>query len=99
MDKEDIKRTVAPLLQKYGVAKASIFGSFVKGQQHEGSDIDMLIEFNDSDKKSLLDLIALEQDMEELIQRKVDLVTASSIHPAIKPSVLKEMETFYGPRS
>lgn len=72
MNVEEIKRKIMPVLRKYGVKRASIFGSVVRGELREDSDIDILVEI-DRDI-SLLDFVALKIELEDVLGRKVDLV-------------------------
>jgi len=93
--KEEIKQAVIHTLKKFGVIKASLFGSFVRGEQNEKSDIDMLVEFGDRENKTLLDLIGLELELEELLNQKVDVITYQSLNPLLKDYILGEQEVFY----
>ncbi|GAJ17825.1 unnamed protein product, partial [marine sediment metagenome] len=58
----------------------------------ESSDIDILVEFGEG--KSLLDLIRLEMKIEEVLNKKVDVITFNSIHPYLKESILSEQVVF-----
>ncbi|KYC44439.1 MAG: Nucleotidyltransferase domain protein [Candidatus Methanofastidiosum methylothiophilum] len=95
----DIKIKAVPVLKKHGIKKAAIFGSFVRGEDNKNSDIDFLVEFIDRDNKTLLDLIGLELDLEEIFNRKVDVITYNSIHPLLKEYILREQEVFYEEKS
>jgi len=88
-DLEDIKKAIKPILKKHAVKKAGIFGSFVRREQGEKSDIDILIEF-ENNNKTLLDLIALKLDLEDVLKRKVDVVEYPTIKPILKEAILKE---------
>lgn len=83
-----IKRKIIPVLNRYGVKKAGIFGSFVRGEIKKNSDIDILVEI----KKdiSLLDFIGMKQEIEDILKLKVDLVEYSTIKPVLKDRILKE---------
>jgi len=83
-----IKLKALPLLKKYDVAKAGVFGSFARGEEKGNSDIDILIEFKG--KKSLLDLASLELELEKIFEKKVDLLTYKGIHPLLRERILKE---------
>lgn len=85
---EEIKQKILPVLQRYDVVKAAIFGSFVIGESKQGSDIDILVEF--TGKKSLLDLAGLKIELEELLRRKVDVLTYNSLHPLLRKKILRE---------
>ena len=77
-----------PILHQHGVIHAAVFGSFARGEQKENSDLDILIEFGA--RKSLLDLVVLKLELEEMLRRKIDVVTYNGLHPAIRGKVLKE---------
>jgi len=87
---EEIKSLIIPILKRYGVKKASLFGSFVRGENTERSDIDILVEFEG--EKSLLDLSSLKIDLEEALGRRVDVLTYNSINPLLKERILKEQK-------
>lgn len=90
MGVEEIKSLIIPILKRYGVKKASLFGSFVRGENTERSDIDILVEFEG--EKSLLDLSSLKIDLEEALGRRVDVLTYNSINPLLKERILKEQK-------
>jgi uncharacterized protein len=83
-----LKPRLIPILEKHEVSKAAIFGSIADGTDRDTSDLDLLVEFKG--EKSLLDLVSLKLDLEEEIQRKVDVMTYQSINPLIKEKVLKQ---------
>jgi predicted nucleotidyltransferase len=70
--------------------RAAIFGSFVRGEMQETSDLDILVEFKG--EKSLLDLAGLKIELEELLGRKVDVLTYDSLHPLLKENILSEQK-------
>jgi predicted nucleotidyltransferase len=82
---EQVKRRILPLLKEAGVVRSSLFGSFVRGEQTEVSDIDILIEFPKG--KSLLDLVGLEMKLEQAVGRKVDLLTYNSLSPYLRDTI------------
>jgi len=90
MKLEEIKVKIIPVLRRYDVRKASIFGSFVKGEEREDSDIDILVEFKG--EKSLLDLAGLKIELQEILKRKVDVLTYNSLHPLLKDKILQEQK-------
>jgi len=87
---QEIKNRILPILKKYGVKKASLFGSVVREEQTERSDIDLLVELPET--ASLLELASLKLDLEEILQRKVDVLTFDSLHPLLKDRILHEQE-------
>ncbi len=87
---EELRKKILPVLQRYDVVRASVFGSFVRGETQEDSDIDILVEFEG--EKSLLDLAGLKIELEELLGRRVDILTYNSLHPLLKDKILTEQE-------
>ena len=87
---EELKKRILPVLQRYDVARAAIFGSLVRGEDTENSDIDLLVEFKG--EKSLLDLAGLKITLEELLKTKVDVLTYNSLHPLLKDRILSEQK-------
>ena len=88
IDIEEIKRKTLPILQRYGVTKTGLFGSCVRGEMREDSDVDMLVEIEKD--ISLLDFVGLRIEIEEALGRKVDLVEYDTIKPLLKERILKE---------
>jgi hypothetical protein len=74
-----IKRRALPILKRHEVKRAAIFGSFARGIANSKSDVDFLIEYKGKNK-SLLDLVGLKLDLEEILDRKVDIITYRSIY-------------------
>lgn len=87
---EEIKSRIMPLLVEYEVGKAAVFGSAARGESTMESDIDLLVEFRG--EKSLLDLAGLKLDLEELLHRKVDILTYDSLHPLLREGILSEQK-------
>ena len=94
MIKEEIYNRIVRMLKNKGAKKISIFGSYVRGEESPGSDIDVLVEF--SDRKSLLDIIGIEQELSDTLNIKVDLLTEKSISPYIIDTIKREMVVIYG---
>ncbi|MCL4501025.1 MAG: nucleotidyltransferase family protein [Deltaproteobacteria bacterium] len=78
-------------LKSLGVSRVGLFGSFVRGEQHPDSDIDLLVEFEPGQKTfdAFMELSFL---LEEIFQHRIELVTAESLSPYIGPHILKEVE-------
>lgn len=85
---EELKRKVLPILQQYGVKRVGLFGSCVRGEMREDSDIDILVEIEKD--ISLLDFVGLKLEIEEKLGRKVDLVDYNAIKPLLRERILKE---------
>lgn len=88
----DIKRKITPILKKYDIKKASIFGSVARGEQNKTSDVDLLVELG---KPLGLDFVDLQMDIEKIIKRKVDLLTYDSIHSSLKDLIFKDQKHIY----
>lgn len=88
MNIEEIKGKILPVLKKYGVTRAGIFGSVVRGEAREESDIDILVEIES--RMSLLDFAGLKLELEEALGKPVDLGEYSEIKPIIKKQILEE---------
>ena len=73
---------------QYRVRRLALFGSALREDFNPESDIDILVELEPG--SSLLDLVAIKQDLEDLLGCKVDVVTESSLSPYIREDVLKE---------
>ena len=82
--REDILR----LAREHGARNVRVFGSAARGEETKDSDLDVLVEMEDG--RSLVDHVALKQDLEELLGQKVDVVTEASLHPRMRDRVLRE---------
>jgi predicted nucleotidyltransferase len=78
-------------LRSLGVRRIGLFGSFVRGEQRLGSDIDLLVEFA-SGRKTFDAFMELSFFLEEVLQRRIELVTMESLSPYIGPHIIKEVE-------
>lgn len=74
---------------EYGVNKIQLFGSTSRREDTKDSDIDFLVNLDDD--RSLFDLIGFKYSLEEIFDKKVDVVTIDSLHKDIRESVLKEI--------
>ena len=88
MDINDIKKKITSVLKNYGITKAGIFGSIVRGEEKDNSDIDLLVQL--PEKASLLELAGLKIDLEELLGKEFDVVTYDSLHPLLRDRILNE---------
>lgn len=87
--KEILSKHKAEVQQEYKVRELGIFGSIVRGEQKKRSDIDILVEY--SELPDLLKLIKLENRLQKLLKRKVDLIEKSGIRTELKEIILKEV--------
>ena len=80
-------------LEKYGVNKIGLFRPYAKNQEDEDSDIDVLVEF--SGVKSLFEMVGIELELADILEKKVDLVTEGALSPYIKDNVMKDLVVIY----
>jgi len=86
---EDLRQYMPELEQRYKVKTLGVFGSYIRGEQHKRSDLDLLVEFYDP--PSLLKFIEMKHYLSDLLGVKVDLVMRDALKPAIGKRVLNEV--------
>lgn len=79
---------ILALARQHGAFDVMLFGSLARGDASKTSDIDFLVSFEAG--RSLLDHIGLQQDLEELLGTKVDVVSRGGLSPYIRDAVLRE---------
>ena len=87
-DIQYIKEKAVPIMKESGVLRSSLFGSVVRGENKNKSDIDFLIELPES--KNLFDVIKLKYRLEDALKRKVDLVEYETVKPGLKEYIHNE---------
>lgn len=87
---EQIKQKILPILQRCGVKRVGLLGSCVRGRMTTESDIDILVEIEKD--ISLLDFVGLKLEIEEALNKKVDLVEYNTIKPLLRERILNEQE-------
>jgi len=94
MSKQEIQNIIISCLREYHPAYVGLFGSFVRGDGTAGSDIDILVRFNES--YSLLQLVRIENELSGKLGIKVDLVTEGSIkNERVKRSIHQDLKMIY----
>ena len=78
-------------IRKYGVKRIGLFGSFIRNEQKEKSDVDILVEFKEG-MKTFDNYMELKFFLEKLLGCKVDLVIYDALKPQIKPYIMREIE-------
>lgn len=84
-----LSRRKKTLIEQYKVREIGIFGSYVRGEQQTGSDLDILVEF--SEVPGLLKFIQLEDYLAEVLHHKVDLVHKRGLRPQLRDEILREV--------
>lgn len=100
---QEIQSRVMPVTKKYGIKAVFLFGSYAKGTATEDSDIDLLIDTSGTALRSLLSLGALYNDLEAVLEKKIDLITIRSLEQrtqmpseaAFREAVMKERVRLY----
>ncbi|HEY9152476.1 MAG TPA: nucleotidyltransferase family protein [Anaerolineales bacterium] len=85
---ETLHQQVPLLAERYGVERLEVFGSYVRAEQKQDSDLDLLVTFKEA--PSLLTFIAIENYLSDLLGVKVDLVMKDSLKPKIGEQILRE---------
>lgn len=80
-------------MKPFNPIKIGIFGSVVRDEANEKSDIDILYSFHDT--IGLFKLIGLQQKLEERLRKKVDLVSEKYLNPKLKPYILNDLKVIY----
>ena len=83
------------LCRKYQVSELSVFGSALRPDFGENSDIDLLVLFQPEAHIGLLELCGLQRELAEIIGRKVDLVPKDGLKPLIREEVLAQAQILY----
>lgn len=94
MDKQFILQQLTSQKQQlrdFGISRLGLFGSVVRGQATQQSDIDVLVEFEPG-KKSFRNFMKTANFLEDLLDRTVDLVTPEALSSSLKPAIEKEAE-------
>lgn len=92
MTKEEVKRILSEnraILNKYRVRSIALFGSYVRNEQREDSDIDFLVDFEEPTYDNLLNLVFA---LEKLFARNVEVIPEGGLSPYIEPFVKEEAE-------
>lgn len=85
---DQVKQTVRPILERYGVTRAGVFGSLARGELKIRSDIDILVEI--PEPIGLIAFVGLQQELSRTLGRKVDVVEYEAVKPRIRERVLAE---------
>ena len=86
---EQLRQQLPALVERYRVQSLGVFGSYVRQQQHAGSDLDVLVSFEEP--PSLLRFIELENELTDALGLKVDLVMRDALKPTIGQHILREV--------
>ncbi len=85
---EQYRADILRIARSHGARRIRVFGSFARGEEHQDSDLDVLVDLEPG--RDLLDIVAIKQDLEALLGRRVDVVTESAVSPYVRDAVLAE---------
>lgn len=88
MELQQKRSEIIQIAARRGAHNLRLFGSVARGDDRVGSDIDLLVDMEPD--RSLLDIVGLGQDLEELLDCRVDVLTDASLHPALRERILAE---------
>jgi predicted nucleotidyltransferase len=93
MDATDVTRTLLAhreVLQQFAVRELRLFGSTLRGEAGDASDIDLLVDYDPAARVGLFAFVRLQRRLSELLGRRVDLATPDALHPALREGILRE---------
>lgn len=85
---EERRQEILETCRRHGASNVAVFGSVARGEAGATSDIDILVDLDPD--RSLLDHIAIKQDLEDLLGVRVDVATRQGLHPLLRETVLAE---------
>ena len=88
-----IKETAIPIFKQYGIRQAGVFGSYARGEEQPGSDIDFLIHLGRP--IDLIEFIRLKAELQHALGRPIDLVTDDTIIPYFESDIKKDLISIY----
>ena len=89
------KEKIVEICERNDIEFCALFGSFARGEADSESDIDLLVRFS---KPKGFDWVDAALEIEDVLGRKVDLVTENSLSPHIREFILKDLQVLYGKR-
>jgi len=94
---DELRDKVLPLLAPYGVRRLAVFGSVARGEDHAGSDVDLLVDFMSPRLRplGLIGWIRLERELSAVVGRSVEMVSSEGLSHNLRPLVEKELVVLY----
>ena len=95
MSTQTMTQQIAEYFKTQPVLKAWLFGSFARGEEHEDSDVDILVKFDRTLPIGLLAYVRMNRELEEKLGRKVDLVEEGTLRPAAQITANRDLKVIY----
>ena len=95
MSTQTMTQQIADYFKTQPVLKAWIFGSYARGEQTEGSDVDILVKFDRTTPIGLFAYLRMHRELEEKLGRKVDLVEEGALRPAAQTTAYRDLKIVY----
>lgn len=89
----ETEKTLIDILTQHDAARIAIFGSRARGENHPGSDLDVLVTLGKV--KSLLSMVTIERELSEKLGIKVDMLTEAALSPHLRNNILSHMKIIY----
>jgi len=89
----EVKQKTGPIMERHGVAYAGVFGSVARGEDRPQSDVDIMVRLGRP--MGMVEYMELIQSLEEILQKRVDLVTEQSLNKHVRPYVMPDLTTIY----
>lgn len=86
---------LARLCRQYGIKELAVFGSAARGELDPESDVDLMVEFEQGARIGLVKFGSLIEELQELVGRRIDLVTKRGLKPWVRPQVLRDARVIY----
>ena len=100
IQKEEIKKKISEAISndpaKNNIEKVSLFGSYLRDEAGNNSDVDILVEFKTMAKIGFFEFVRLQRRLSDFVGKKVDLLTPEAISKFFREKVVKEAELIYG---
>ena len=98
MSIQEIKRKIYPVLKKYHVKRASVFGSVARDEARSDSDLDLLVKVGKL-PFGIWGFVGLKQDLEDVLGKKVDIISEGALNPKLEKKIKKDLTEIYAERT